>query len=93
MSIEIQIIDEIKPIINNGNLEELKQKWIEYRDYTDFGKDVAWDFVFQKIYLHAALKKQKNICEWLNTIFKELDPVSQIALRHVFSYSKYLLNK
>jgi hypothetical protein len=93
MSIEEQLIAEIKLLINTGNLDELKKKWNEYRDAIDFGREIAWDYVFQKVYLHAALKKQRSICEWLNIIFQELDPVSQIALRHTFSYAKHLLNK
>ncbi len=93
MSIEEQLVVEIKPYINKGNLDGLKEQWLEYRTETDFGREIAWDFVFQKIYLHAALKKQKAICDWLDTIFTEFDPIQQIALRQMFSYSRYLLNK
>lgn len=93
MSIEEQLVVEIKPFINKGNLSGLKEQWNEYRTDIDFGRDVAWDFVFQKVYLHAALKKQKAICEWLDTIFTEFDPIQQIALRQMFSYARHLLNK
>jgi len=93
MSIEEQLVVEIKPYINKGNLDGLKEQWLEYRTETDFGREIAWDFVFQKIYLHAALKKQKAICEWLDTVFTEFDPIQQIALRQMFPYSRYLLNK
>lgn len=93
MSIEEQIIAELKPYINKNNLEGLKEQWTEYRFETDFGCEISWDFIFQKIYLHAALKKQKHICEWLDSIFTELDSIQQIALRQMFSYANYLLNK
>ena len=93
MSIEEQLIAEIKPYINNGNLEGLKEQWIEYRLETEFDRQVSWDFVFQKIYLHAALKKQKHICDWLDNVFTEFDPIQQIALRQMFSYAQHLLNK
>ena len=93
MSIEEQLVVEIKPFINKGNLDGLKEQWVEYRTETDFGREIAWDFVFQKIYLHAALKKQKAICEWLDTVFTEFDPIQQIALRQMFSYARHLLNK
>jgi hypothetical protein len=93
MTIEEQLIAEIKPFINKGNLEGLKEQWVEYRLETDFGREIAWDFVFQKIYLHAALKKQKAICDWLDTVFTEFDPIQQIALRQMFAYAKHLLNK
>jgi hypothetical protein len=93
MRLEEQLILEIKSYINNGNLDGLKEQWVEYQNYTDFGREIAWDFVFQKIYLHAALKKQKLICEWLNIIFKEFNPIQQIAMRQMFSYARHLLNK
>ena len=90
MSIEEQLISQIKPFINIGNLDGLKDEWIEYQE-TDFGRNIAWDFVFQKIYLHSALKKQKHICEWLDTLYIEFDPIIKIALRQMFSYANYLL--
>jgi hypothetical protein len=93
MSIEEQVISEFKQFINRGYLEGFKEKWNEYYSETDFGKEIAWDFIFQKIYLHAALKKQKDICEWLDTVFTKLDPIQQIALRQMFAYARYLLNK
>lgn len=93
MSIEEQLVAEIKPYINEGNLDGLKEQWDEYRVETDFGREITWDYVFQKVYLHAALKKQKAICEWLDTVFTEFDPIQQIALRQMFAYGRYLLNK
>jgi len=92
MSIEQQLISEIKPFVNNGNLDGLKKKLNEYKEI-DFEREIAWEFIFQKIYLHAALKKQKHICEWLDTIFVEFDPIIKIGLRQMFSYANYLLNK
>lgn len=93
MTVEEQLVAEIKPFINKGNLDALKEQWNEYYSETDFGREIAWDFVFQKVYLHAALKKQKHICEWLDTVFTQFDPIQQIALRQMFSYAKHLLNK
>ncbi len=93
MSIEEQLISEIKPFIVKGNLEGLKEQWSEYYFETEFNREVAWDYIFQKIYLHAALKKQPAICEWLDTIFTEFSPIQQIALRQMFAYARHLLNK
>jgi hypothetical protein len=92
-SIEEQIISEIKPFINRGNLQGLKELWLEYSNHTDFGKEIAWDVVFQKVYLHAALKKQKEICLWLDTVFTQLNPVTQIAIRQIFAYARHLLQR
>ena len=46
-------------LINKGNLEGLKILWEDYED-TDFGKKIAWDYIFQKVYVHSVLKKQKE---------------------------------
>ncbi len=89
---EDTIIYELKPFINRGYLEGLKEKWSEYQ-VTDFGREIAWDYIFQKVYLHACLKKKKDIAAWLITLYSVLNPMSQIALRQVFSYGNYLLNK
>lgn len=91
-TLEEQIINEIKPFINKSDLNGLKEQWQDYSE-TDFDREIAWDFVFQKVYLHAALKKQKEICDWLDTIFTQFNPVIQVALRQMFSYARHLLNK
>lgn len=93
MNIEDELISEIKPIINEGNLDYLILQWNEYKNETEFHREIAWDYIFQKVYLHAALKKQKHICEWLDIIFTQFDPIIQIALRQMFPYARQLLNK
>lgn len=92
MRIEDQILFELKPLIAEGNLVELQRLWEEYQE-TDFGGYVAWDYVFQKCYLHAALKKKKDICDWLDTLFVTFNEMTQIALRQLFPYARYLLTK
>ena len=93
MGIEDDLIAEIKLLINVGNLNEIQCRWDEYTHDIDFGRDLAWDYIFQKVYLHAALKKQQAICDWLQTIFGLLSPIEQIALRQVFPYARHLMNK
>jgi len=92
MFIEEELIKECKICITEGHLEGLQEKWSTYQE-TDFEKDIAWDYVFQNLYLHAALKKQWSICEWMDVLFKDFNPVIQIAMRPMFSYARYLLNK
>ncbi len=87
---EDDIINELKPFINASKLYALQEKWAEYQE-TDFGRDIAWDYVFQKIYLHACLKKQTKIVEWLMEMYTLFNPVTQIAIRQVFHYGEFLL--
>jgi hypothetical protein len=91
-SIERELISEIKRYIERGNLDDLKTLWEDYQE-TDFGRTVAWEYIFEKVYLHAALKKQKGICLWLDGLYQELDPIQQMGLRQMFPYARYLLRK
>lgn len=90
--IEDDLLAEIKPLITAGNLEALQILWEEYQE-TDFGRELAWDYLFQKIYLHAALKKKAEICQWLDSLYASFDSIHQIAMRQMFSYARYLLRK
>jgi hypothetical protein len=93
MSIEDELIREVKPVIESGDLSVLQILWEEYSEHTDFERELAWDYIFQKVYLHAALKKQHHICEWLDSVYEEFDPMIKIAMRQMFSYAHYLLRK
>jgi len=59
----------------------------------DAPEDMPWDYVYQKVYLHACLKKRKNFVDWLRPYFEKLDTIDRIALRQMFAYGNYLLNK
>ena len=50
MSIEEQLVSEIKLIVARGDIHGLQKVWKEYVYETDFGRELAWDFIFQKIY-------------------------------------------
>ena len=56
--------------------------------------DYDWPYVFHRVYLHACLKKKKEIAEWLQTaLYPFMDPIQQIALRQIFVYGRHLLSK
>jgi hypothetical protein len=93
MIIEDQIIGELKAFINKGNTEGFVEIWNEYYFETEYEREVAWDYIFQKVYLHAALKKQKGICTWLDSEFLKFNEITKIALRQLFPYAQHLLNK
>ena len=93
MKIEDQILFEIKPYITAGDLEGLQLLLNRYQHEIEWEHPIAWDYIFQKSYLHAALKKQQDICKWLDTLFVTFDPVIQIALRQMFAYARHLLSQ
>lgn len=77
-----------KELINKNDLNAFRAYLDELlNEYTD----IPWDYVFQKVYLHACLKKRKEIVAFLLEKFEDLDPISKIAIRQVFSYGRYLL--
>ena len=92
MLIEDQLLVVIKDNIDKGNWEGLHDLYNEY-DETDFGRELAWDYMFQKMYIHASLRKKVDILKWLDDLYSEFDPIQQIAMRQMFSYSRYLLRQ
>ena len=83
-----QLIYTFKELINKNDLDAFKAYLDQLlNDYTD----IPWDYVFEKVYIHACLKKRKEIVDFLSEKYKGLDPIQQIAIRHVFSYGRYLL--
>ena len=52
------------------------------------------DYIVQKVYIHACLKKRREIAEWiLNEAEKRLDPIQWMAIRQMSSYGRHLLAK
>jgi hypothetical protein len=83
-----EIIYTFKELINKNDLDAFKTYLDELLyEYTD----IPWEYIFGKVYIHACLKKRKEIVDFLLEKFKELDPIQQIAIRQVFAYGRYLL--
>jgi hypothetical protein len=81
----------IKEMIARGNLEGVKECYAELQA-GDEG-DVDWPLLFKECYLHACLKGQPRVSEWFQEMFKEFDPIAQIALRQTFAYGRHLQRK
>jgi len=57
MIIEDQLLSIIKPNIDKENLKGLCQLYNEYTNETDFGRELAWDYIFWKMYFDAPVRK------------------------------------
>ncbi len=79
---------ECKALINKDNLEGLQEMYEDYKH-----EPFAWEYIYQKVYLHACLKKKQRIVAWLKGLMTELDPIQQIGIRQMVSYGNYLLRK
>jgi hypothetical protein len=82
---------DIKHLIGRGDLAGVQAVYGELRAEADI--DMDWVTLFKECYLHACLKKKPQIAAWFEEIFKEFDPIAQIALRQIFAYGRYLLRK
>jgi hypothetical protein len=88
------IIQECRTHIEQSNLEYLQQYVCSLINNEELEREPDWPFIFQKVYLHACLKGQKEISEWLqNAMYPLMDPIQQIALRHIFPYGRHLLSQ
>jgi hypothetical protein len=79
---------QCKALIEEDNLEELYAVYLEHKD-----ENYPWEYVYQKLYLHACLKKKPQIAEFMKGLFSQFDPIQQIGIRQMFSYGNYLLRK
>jgi len=84
-----EIISNCKEFINNGNLEGLKEY---YSEIQTMECDANWQYIYRQLYIHSCLKKKKDIADWFIAMFPNFDIVSQVALRQVFPYGRYLLS-
>ncbi len=86
------IIREAKEIINRGDLAALQEYYNNLFDSHVESIDIP--YLFRHIYVHACLKKKKEIAVWLKELYEEtMDPIMKIALRQIFAYGNYLLKK
>jgi hypothetical protein len=79
---------DCKELIERDNLEALQELYDDMQD-----ENYPWEYIYQKLYLHACLKKKQRIVEWMKPLFHQFDPIQQIGIRQMFSYGNYLLAK
>jgi len=59
------IIGIFKTYINDNNLDALKEYLLELKE-TEYEPPIPWDYLFQKVYIHACLKKKRAIVDFLD---------------------------
>lgn len=89
---EIALLHECKEYINANKFEEFKEFYKELSE-SEFETQPDWANLYQKVYLHACLKKRHQIAEWLETLFTQFPPITQIAYRQLFFYGHVLLRR
>lgn len=87
MQLYKHVIDEIKDAIDKDDLKKVKEMY-DSIDFTD--SQVPWDYVFQKVYLYACLKKKQIFISWFENIFHQFNPIQQSAIRHTLNYGRFI---
>ena len=90
-----EILLAVKDRINNGDLESVQKIYLDILN-TEYQSNEEPDigYLFHKLYLHACLKGQPTIADWLTSaLFNNMDPIQQIALRQIFPYGRLLLSR
>jgi len=89
---EDELIRDIKEVVERGSLDTL-QTFYDYLQKTHEDDEVDWPYILQKTYLHACLKKKKDMVDWLGSLFENMDPINRIAYRHTLNYGKAIFNR
>ena len=87
------IVKRFKSFVETEDLSGAEGFLIGVMSDSNEASTIAWDHVYQKVYLHACLKKRRRFADWMISLFEMLEPIEKIALRQTFAYGKYLLNK
>lgn len=89
-----EIIKICKKIIKDDDITSLKEYYSNLNEIDIFISNVvAYEYIYQKIFLHACINKKREIIEWLMDKYEKMDNIRKIGLRQMFYYGKYLLKK
>ena len=88
-----EIIYYCKRYIDEKNNSALQVFYEEIPTIYDISK-LDWPRIFHRVYLHACLKGNEYLAKWLQEeLYPKMDPIQQIALRQIFPYGNYLLQR
>lgn len=88
------ILNTVKDYIEHDQLEELQTYFIQVLSEPSEDYRLPWEYLFQRSYLHACLKKNRRIAEWFEReVYTYFDDLTKMALRQSFAYGRYLLNR
>ena len=89
------IINTCKDYINTNQNEEFKAYVYETIIFPPEDYRIPYEYIFQKVYIHACLKQNTILATWLkDEIYTNyFDSIQKIGLRQTFSYGNYLLYK
>lgn len=90
-SIELEIVKQAKEVLNAG--EEGFQDFCASLFDAELSAAIAWPWIFQKVYLHACLKKRRTAAEWLRAYAAANPTIVGLGWRQTVAYGKTLLGE
>lgn len=87
-----ELVREIKSFIDNDDIYEIERIYREELS-TNTDNNLNLGYIYQKAYLHACLRQNRGIVEFLKPLFGMLSPIDQMTIRPMFSYGDFLLRK
>lgn len=86
-------LSDLKVLVERSALPSLRECFRQFLT-GELETEEGWDFIFQKVYLHACLKGKRDVANWMETeVFGALPVIQQVAIRQVFAYGHVLLKK
>jgi len=88
-SITEKLLQEIKPIIQQGKLKQIQMIWSIYSD-ANMGKRVKWTIIFQQALLYAANQKQHDIYDWIESLHSTFNEAEKREVKKAYAYSQFV---
>jgi len=85
----VDFVKECKIYIDRGYFQALEAFVMENLG----AENLAWEYILQKVYIHACLRKLPEVAEKIIGYLPLLDPIQQIAIRQTVPYGKWLLQR
>ena len=85
-----KIIREAKYHIENKQYDSLQNLYTDLMRITSKEYRPNFEYIFQKIYLYACIKGDKEVIEWMKKIYDTFGDVEKIALKPTLIYGKYI---
>ena len=85
------IVNTAKKYVEENNIIMLKSM---YKDISNMDCEYKLNIpsIFKDIFLHACLRGETEIITYLISFYFEFDDITQVLLRQMFPYGKYIMS-
>ena len=91
-SVELDLVRQLKAFLNASDDMGFQEFCASLLD-TEFSPEPTWPWVFQKVYIHACLRRRVAVAEWLRGIATANPTLVGLGWRQTVAYGKALLSQ